>query len=64
MLRAAVCFVFLFALMGCAALDSAGPNPDNIDQQKVASIERVARVRGVQVIWLHMPTKAASASGS
>ena len=62
MLRTAVSTVFLVALGGCAALNSMEPVPDNIDHQKVEAIERAAKVRGVQTIWLHMPTKPASAA--
>jgi hypothetical protein len=62
MLRMAVCTVFLVALGGCAALNSIEPAPDNVDHKQVAAIERAARASGVQVIWLRMPTKPASAA--
>ena len=59
MLRTAACTLCLFALAGCAAFE---PAPDNIDHQQVAAIERAAKARGVQVIWLRMPTKTAPAA--
>ena len=63
-MRAAACIVLLSALGGCAALSSMEAAPDNIDHQKVDAIERASRVRGVQVIWLRMPTKPAPASAA
>ncbi|GEM_PF-5434302 len=58
MLRCAVCLLFGFALVGCASFKSEPPvADDNVDQAKVAAIDRAAKRAGVQVIWLHMPQK-------
>jgi hypothetical protein len=58
MLRYAVCLSFAFALVGCASFKSQPLGADdNVDQEKVAAIDRAAKRSGVQVIWLNMPQK-------
>jgi len=51
-------------LVGCATSTlPTGGNVEQVDDAKVAAIERAAARSGVKVIWLRMPTKTAPADG-
>ena len=63
-------FAMIFPLAGCASMNersgmSDHANRDNIDRDKVAMINHIARHRGVVVIWVNPPEKKhAGAPGS
>ena len=58
--RAALAATALVVLCGCAGLPAA--QSVEVDNQKVAQIERTARDRGVQVMWLNYPTRVVTAA--
>jgi hypothetical protein len=58
--RAALAVTALTMLCACAGLPAA--QSVEIDNQKVAQIERTARDRGVQVMWLNYPTRLVTAA--
>jgi starvation-inducible outer membrane lipoprotein len=61
------CAWVLLASIGLAGCASAPPPSvassgwDEIDNARVAAVERAARVAGVQVVWVHAPRKAVAA---
>jgi len=61
MLRVVRAFCVLPALLPVALLGACASTPGSatyeVDQQKVAAIDRAALGRGVKVYWLSMPTK-------
>ncbi|KPF69594.1 hypothetical protein IP84_04630 [beta proteobacterium AAP99] len=58
--RAALAVTALAVLSACAGLPAA--QSVEVDNQKVAQIERTARDRGVQVMWLNYPTRVVTAA--
>jgi hypothetical protein len=44
-------------LLGACASGLSGAPPREVDQQKVAAIDRIALARGVTVRWVSLPTK-------
>ncbi len=57
------------ALTGCATTDdrsmrSTAKYSYEIDQEQVALVDRTARTRGVQVVWVHMPRKRVAVASS
>ena len=55
---------FTFGLSGCAGLNTAAKNDFEIDQAKVASVERAASRFGIQVVWVNPPVKRVATPGS
>jgi uncharacterized protein YcfL len=49
-----LCLLPAFALVGCASTSSTRTE---IDQDKIAAIERLAQRNGVQVIWVNQPMR-------
>jgi len=49
----------LFALGGCASVNSSQTSAYEIDKAQVAAVEAAARQLGVQVYWLNYPQKKA-----
>jgi len=48
-------------ISGCASMQNVAGYDDGIDYQKVATINSVARVRGVDVHWLNYPQRRQTA---
>ena len=48
---------FAFSGSAIATPDTAQPGHRDIDHKKVAVVNKIARHRGVRVIWVHLPTK-------
>ena len=58
----AACAVFTLGLSGCAGLDTAKSDFE-VDQAKVAQIERAASRYGYQLVWVNKPTRKVVAPG-
>ncbi|MDZ4811870.1 MAG: hypothetical protein SGI99_04555 [Pseudomonadota bacterium] len=57
------------ALTGCATTGdrstlSTAKYSYEIDQEQVALVDRTARTRGVQIVWVHMPRKRVAIASS
>jgi hypothetical protein len=52
--------VVLAVMAGGCATYTPDPRASNIDYEKVAHVENVARAYGVSVYWVNYPTKSSS----
>jgi hypothetical protein len=65
MKRLVLCLVFGVGLAGCASSPSTVSRPGvEVDQQKMALVERAAARTGVRIYWLQPPTKSVPVAGS
>jgi hypothetical protein len=61
MTRFALSLLVILGLMGCGTTRTAATY--EVDDAKVAAIERAAAATGVKILWVHRPQKILASGG-
>ena len=56
-LRVAMLSLSVVMLSACTTMDerSSAPPPPTPEERYIAEIERIARIRGIEVVWVNQP---------